>query len=413
MKIVLFTDTLGDLNGVSRFIQDMGELAHRDGIEFVIATSTNKPLPNKSYIRNLDFHLKIPMPFYQELDLVWPNKQAIRTLLQEEKPDIVHISTPGPFGWVAKRLAEQAGLPLVGTYHTDFPYYMRDLTGSNWVKRRTDRVMANFYRSFVHVFSRSEQYLEIMANDIELDYANTSVIYPGTNLVKFNPDHYDALVWKKYGLSRKRLKVLYVGRINIEKNIPFLTQIWRELLQEYPEIKADLILVGEGRYRKWADKLRAHHAYFLGPIVGERLSKVYATSDLFVFPSNTDTLGQVVMEAQASGVETLVSDIGGPQTLIQEGISGHVLRADDADIWRQSLADKLRAIQSFRETSKGNEKGRAQLCGTPDATQVTNKQACVECMQQYNIEQSFSHFMQQHRLIYQACQTSQTEKGHF
>ena len=262
MKILLFTDTLGDLNGVSRFIQDMGELAENHNIELLIATSTSKPLPAQAYIHNLPFRFKIRMPFYQELDLVWPNKKAIKTLLQTVQPDLVHISTPGPFGWAAKNIAHLQGYPLVGTYHTDFPAYMQDLTGLNWVKRLTDKMMARFYKHFVHVFSRSEQYLEVMANDLAIGYERTSVIYPGTNLKKFNPLHQSNEVWKHYGLSAKRLKLLYVGRINIEKNIPFLTEVWQQLHQQYPDIKADLVMVGEGRYRKWADRLRMHHAYF-------------------------------------------------------------------------------------------------------------------------------------------------------
>lgn len=79
MKILLFTDTLGDLNGVSRFIQDMGELAFEDeNLELTIATCTSKPLPDKSYIHNLPYQLRIAMPFYQELDLVWPKSKLLK-----------------------------------------------------------------------------------------------------------------------------------------------------------------------------------------------------------------------------------------------------------------------------------------------------------------------------------------------
>lgn len=388
MKILLFTDTLGDLNGVSRFIQDMGELAEKNGIELLIATSTSKPLPAHAYIRNLPFLFKIRMPFYQELDLVWPHKKEIKALLQEVQPDLVHISTPGPFGWIAKSIAQQQGYPLIGTYHTDFPAYIQDLTGSAWVKRLTDKMMARFYAPFVHVFSRSEQYLEVMANDLSIGYEKTSVIYPGTNLKKFNPLHQSADVWKHYGLSAKRSKVLYVGRINIEKNIPFLTQVWQQLNELFPEIKADLVMVGEGRYRKWADRLRSHHAYFLGPVIGENLSKLYASADLFIFPSVTDTLGQVIMEAQASGLPCLVSDVGGPQTLIVENRTGQVIKADDMEIWLKRLADELVQLSRFEnnEVAQRNHTENTKLL-------------CVEHMQQYNIAASFEHFIAKHEQV--------------
>lgn len=93
-------------------------------------------------------------------------KQAIKAILQQQNPDLVHISTPGPFGWVAKNIAHKLGYSLIGTYHTDFPAYLRDLTGSKYIKRKTDKVMARFYKPFKHVFSRSDNYLEVMASDI-------------------------------------------------------------------------------------------------------------------------------------------------------------------------------------------------------------------------------------------------------
>ncbi|WP_319381026.1 glycosyltransferase [Thiomicrorhabdus sp.] len=346
MKICLFTDTLGDLNGVSRFIQDMGALAkieagEGEAIELHLVTSTAKPLPDADYIHNLPYRWRIPMPFYQELDLVYCGKEQIQGLLQTLQPDWVHISTPGPFGWRAKNIAQKMGFRLIGTYHTDFPAYLYDLTGLRTVKRYTDRIMARFYQDFQHVFSRSEAYREVMAHDINLEYQKTSVLAPGTDLQKFHPEHRNEEVWKQFGLGDKRPKVLYVGRINVEKNIPFLVDVWQALREAFPQIQADLILVGEGRYRKWADRLRADHIYFLGPVVGETLSQLYASSDLFIFPSVTDTLGQVVMEAQASGLGCLVSDVGGPQSLVEDRVTGLVLKADDLEVWVPALAEVL------------------------------------------------------------------------
>lgn len=380
MRICLFTDTLGDLNGVSRFIQDMGELAHEasargEEVDIQIITSTAKPLPEAEYIHNLPFSWKIPMPFYQELDLVCCKKSAIESILEQLNPDWVHISTPGPFGWRAKTVAEKMGYRMIGTYHTDFPAYLYDLIGLRSIKRMTDKVMARFYAPFEHVFSRSEAYREIMAHDVALPYDKTSVLEAGTHLQKFHPQHQDYEIWKAFGLSRKRVKVLYVGRINVEKNIPFLVEIWQEMRERHPQIQADLVLVGEGRYRKWADRLRSEHIYFLGPVVGEALSQVYASSELFIFPSVTDTLGQVVMEAQASGLGCLVSDLGGPQTLVVDGYSGQVLKADDLDIWVEALAAVLQ------------DKAMRDEWGT----------YAHQHMQSFDIQKSFVHFISAHQ----------------
>lgn len=388
MRIVLFTDTLGDLNGVSRFIQDMGEQAALrtlssspeeayQQVELHIVTSTSKALPDEAYIHNLAYRFRMSMPFYQEMDLVLPNKKAIVRKLQELKPDVVHISTPGPFGWQAKTVAEKMGYPLIGTYHTDFPAYLYDLSKMLWVKHLTDKLMARFYRPFKHVFSRSQTYLEVMASDIEIDYDRASVLSAGTNLDKFHIEHQDFSIWQHFGLSEQRQKVLYVGRINIEKNIPFLIQVWKKLLETYPDINADLVMVGEGRYRKWADKLRDKHAYFIGPVTGKRLSQLYASSDLFVFPSITDTLGQVVMEAQASGLGCLVSDIGGPQTLVIDNETGRIIKSNDKQAWIEAIYNALK-IQHNENTWQ------------------TNSRLHIE---QYNIADSFNHFIQVHKQV--------------
>lgn len=396
MKVALFTDTLGDLNGVSRFIQDMGELAYNreagnaDPMTLQIVTSTSKPLPDAPYVVNLPYRFKLAMPFYQELDLVLPKRSDICDYLRQNRPDLVHISTPGPFGWQAKNCAQALGLPLVGTYHTDFPAYLYDLSGSNWVKRRTDHMMARFYRPFEYVFSRSLAYLEVMANDIDIAYARSGALFPGTNLQRFHPQFADRAVWPQFGLSPERLKVLYVGRMNIEKNLPFLVETWQAFLAAHPDIHADLIMVGEGRYRKWTDKLRPHHAYFLGPLQGEVLSKVYASADLFVFPSVTDTLGQVIMEAQASGLGCLVSDVGGPQSLVVDGQTGRVLQANDRPLWVEGLYDAL---------SDADLRQRWKV-------------AAREHMLQYNIADSFEQFLSIHQHLYRSIQTGHDASTH-
>lgn len=377
MRVCLFTDTLGDLNGVSRFIQDMGELALDDGWQLTLVTSTKKLLPPWENIHNLPYKTRIAMPFYQELDLVWPSRKAIREILQELQPDLVHISTPGPIGWLAKIEAQKLGFPLVGTYHTDFPAYIHDLTRSHFLKRRTDKMMTRFYRPFAKVLSRSLTYKEVMAHDLAMPSEKIEVIQAGTNLRKFHPAHKNADIWTQFGLNSSRLKVLYVGRINVEKNIPFLCELWQTLQNQYPQIEADLVMVGEGRYRKWTDKMRPYHAYFLGPVVGHDLSQLYASADLFIFPSITDTLGQVVMEAQASGLGCLVSDVGGPQSLIVPEQTGRVLPANRSEYW----------VEAVRHVLQNNEL-RTLWC-----------QNAHKHMAQYDIHESFEYFKKVHESI--------------
>lgn len=381
MRICIFTDTIGDLNGVSRFIQDMGEQALMHDVQLHIVSSTAKfcpPLPN---IHNIKPRWRMRMPFYNELDLAYPSAKALEAKLLELKPDFLHISTPGPVGFTARKLAKKHGLPTMGTYHTDFPAYIRDNTGMEWAKRTTDTVMKTFYRRFEKVFTRSHEYLEIMEKDIDIPREKSALLPPGTNLERFHPVHRDMKIFEKYGITGDGPKVLYVGRISKEKNIPFLIRTWKRYKQLHPDDSAELILVGEGALRHKATCNALNDVTFTGPVIGDDLSRLYASSDLFVFPSVTDTLGQVVMEAQASRVCCIVSDQGGPQSIVNynDRPGGLVVKGNDIDAWVEAL-EQLLENATLREHYA--EQG-------------------YENMRDFDITVSFNAFVQTHRDIYE------------
>ena len=381
MRICIFTDTIGDLNGVSRFIQDMGEQALIHGIDLHIVSSTAKYCPRLPNIHNMKPRWRVPMPFYRELDLAYPSAKALERKLLELRPDILHISTPGPIGIIAKRLAKKHRLPVMGTYHTDFPAYVRNNTGLEWAKRITDRVMAGFYRPFRRVFTRSRAYLEIMEREIGIDRSRSELLPPGTNLQRFHPRRKTFDVFSKYGATGDGPKVLYVGRISKEKNVPFLLEVWQRYKDTHPDCDAELVLVGEGALRHKRTCSALDDVVFTGPVVGEALSRLYASSDLFVFPSVTDTLGQVVMEAQASGVCCLVSDRGGPQSIVNGGQNpgGLVVKGNDAEAWVDALEALLEnATLRHNFGNQGHENMRG-----------------------YDIKDSFLHFMQTHHGVLQ------------
>lgn len=330
MKILLFTDTIGDLNGVSRFIQDMAEGALQRGDNLQVIASTNKYYPPLQNIHNFKPSFSIPMPFYNELELAFTPRGVLEKFVREYKPDIIHISTPGPVGITGRKIAKRLGIPLLGTYHTDFPAYIRDNTGMEILKKLTDKWMGNFYKPFLHVFSRSYEYTDIMHKDIAIPKEKISIIRAGTNLKRFSSAHHNENIWAEYGLVKDVVKILYVGRITKEKNVSFLLQSWKSLKMKYPNLNAELIMVGEGNLKNRALEMQDIGVHYLGPIIGERLSEIYASSDIFVFPSVTDTLGQVVMESSASALPILVSDIGGPKSLLNpDTASGYSLQVKD------------------------------------------------------------------------------------
>jgi len=337
MKIVLFTDTIGDLNGVSRFLQDMAEHARLNGDDLQVVTSTRKSCPEAENIHNFTPRFRLPMPFYKELDLAFPPRAEMEAYVRQNRPDLIHVSTPGPVGIVGRQIAKKLGVRVLGTYHTDFPAYIRDNTGSQLLKRLADRGMHYFYNPFVHVFTRSETYGKIMQEEIGVPQEKIAYIRAGINIDRFSPAYRDETVWNGYGLDRDSVKVLYVGRISKEKNVPFLLEVWRLFKTRYPELNAELVMAGEGSYKHDARAMKSMGVHYLGPVTGEALSTLYASSDLFVFPSVTDTLGQVVMESAASGLPIIVSNIGGPKSLIDPyAKSGYALDIT-ADTWVEHM----------------------------------------------------------------------------
>jgi glycosyltransferase involved in cell wall biosynthesis len=163
----------------------------------------------------------------------------------------------------------------------------------------------------------------------------------------FSPEKRDPNLWLRCGLDGG-LKFLYVGRLSREKNLELLASAFISLTDAGSE--GNLVLVGDGPYRKeLEEKLKGYPALFTGFLSGEELSQAYASADVFVFPSTTDTFGNVVLEAQASGLPVIVSDQGGPRELIRDGMSGFIVKANNeaalAEAMQFFLADRQVAMR--------------------------------------------------------------------
>lgn len=368
MRVALFTDTLADVNGVSRFVRDMARQAALRGRDFTAYTST--PLPLEPGLPTVNFPPRAawPMPAYPDLRVVPPPLHRVLGVLRTRRPDVVHISTPGPVGLAARLAAARLGLPMVGTFHTDFAAYVDRLIGEAPITALTSAYLRWFYRPFTGVLTRSGEYARRL---VAQGFAPERVcpLRPGTDTLRFSPDHADASIWPRLGLPPASaqpgcVKVLYVGRLSREKNTDLLASVWPSALARAGErgARAHLVLVGDGpdapALRR---RLDPQSATFLGFRHGAELSAIYASSDLLVFPSITDTLGQVVLEAQASGLGVLVSDVGGPQEVVADGHTGLVLPAGKPGRWVDALAGLI--VDEPRRRGLG-EAARAHALGS-------------------------------------------------
>jgi glycosyltransferase involved in cell wall biosynthesis len=334
LKIGLFTDTLDETNGVARFIRDIATRAHARGLDLHVHTSTNDVKYDVPGRRNFVPLLSRPMPAYESLSLNLPPFMEVMEWADRQQFDAIHISTPGPMGLCGWIVSKMLRVPLVGTYHTDFPAYVDRLTGDHRVTEGCATYMKWLYRPMATVFSRSRAY-RFKLHDLGVTDEHTQTLPPAIDTETFNPTARDVNIWADHNVTEP-LRLLYVGRVSKEKNLPLLVETFRRLCATRRD--AALVIAGDGPYlAEMRQKLSGLPVYFLGNLDDQQLVPLYSSADLFVFPSRTDTLGQAVMEAQACGLPAIVSNEGGPKETVEDDVTGVVLASDDAGRWSHEI----------------------------------------------------------------------------
>lgn len=353
-RVALFTDTLGDINGVSRFIRQGAEWAAGTGRELHVFAFDHQDLPDLPNLHRVKPVFTMPTPGYEELRLHLPPVLSVLRDVNAIQPDAVHVSTPGPMGLLGAAAAEMVRAPLLGTHHTDFPAYIQRLLGDQSMVKGCERALRNLYSRFDRVLTRSESYIPSVRR-LRVEEHRIVPLAPGVDSTTFGPHHRDLSVWN--GLARvDSLKALYAGRVSVEKNTPLLEHTWKIIRRRCEDrgLEVELVVVGDGPDRDRLERsLRPFGARFLGYRHGEELSKLYASADLFLFPSVTDTLGQVVLEAQASGLPAVVSTAGGPREIVEDGVTGRTLPASSPGQWVDAVIDL------FDDEAKRTRLGRA------------------------------------------------------
>jgi glycosyltransferase involved in cell wall biosynthesis len=225
-------------------------------------------------------------------------------------------------------------LQTSGIYHTDFPQYVRILTEDSFLESMAWRYMHWFYGQLDTVFVNSEEYRQSWVSR-GLEPAKLKLLPRGLDLELFHPTRRDPAFWARFGSTNGKVRLLYVGRISKEKNLDVLANAYRRLRDE--GLPIELLLVGHGPYSETlAEGLP--DAIFTGYLRGKDLAAAYASADVFAFPSTTDTFGNVIIEAQASGVPVIVSDAGGPKELVNEQ-NGIITKSLDVDDFTRAIRE--------------------------------------------------------------------------
>ena len=311
-RVALVADGVSAMHGVTRTVAELRERG-LDGFELeVVGTDADVD-------RRLPSVAEAPIPFYPDLRLGVPSLPALTDALADGRYDLVHVVAPGPAGAAATLLAGVAGLPVVGSYHTELAAYAQLRSGDARVKTAMAAGLAAFYGACRLVLSPSP------AADDSL------------RLLGLAPAAHRALGARRRaralrsgaaraGPSPGEINVLYAGRLTAEKGTGLLADTFLEARRRDPRLH--LVLAGGGSEEAALRERLGPHATFLGWLEGEELARVYASADLFLFASETDTFGQVVLEAQASGLPVVAVARGGPLALIEDGVSGRLCEPD-------------------------------------------------------------------------------------
>lgn len=322
-----FTDTLQDVNGVSHTIEQICRVATHVGADIEVIVSKSRLAPTDFPLRNFPPMGEFPLKEYAGLEIAFPPLLDILEHCWRRGFSEIVASTPGPVGLAGVLAGKLLGLRTAGIYHTDFPQYVRVLTEDEAMGALTGKYMEWFYGLVDTVFVPSEAY-RLLLLDRGLPAEKLRLMPRGIDCAGFSPEKRDPRFWEMFG-ANGGVRFLYVGRVSKEKNLAVLAEAWARLRAEFPA--ATLALVGDGPWlAEMRRRLAGQGAIFTGFLSGEALARAYASSDAFVFPSTTDTFGNVVLEAQASGLPAIVTDVGGPRELVRDGETGLVVPGQDA-----------------------------------------------------------------------------------
>jgi len=350
-----FTDTLEDVNGVATTIRKMTASGVAAGHDMTVMVCRSEVADHGIPLKNFPPIGEFELPEYELQRLSFPPYLQIFDHLQQGGFSEIIISTPGPLGLAALAAAKVLGLRALGIYHTDFPQYVRILTDDSFMETLTWNYMHWFYSQLDLIYVNSEDYRKCWV-ERGIPAERIRILPRGLDTRLFNPARREPGFWKSRGLREGEAGMLFVGRVSKEKNLDVLVAATRKLAET--RTPARPLIVGDGPYMAEMKRLLPD-AIFTGYLGGEELATAYASADFFVFPSTTDTFGNVVLEAQASGIPAIVSDIGGPRDLVHHGKDGFVTKALDA----AELAGAIRRLvedPSLRATMGNASRGRVE-----------------------------------------------------
>ncbi|PQZ55884.1 MULTISPECIES: glycosyltransferase family 1 protein [Bacillus] len=345
MRVAIFTDTFTpQVNGVAKTLERLTKYFQKENIAYSVFAPQHTAEDN--FVANVNKMRSIPLTIlYPECRFAFPTPRIKRELLAF-KPDIIHIATPFNMGLCGLYYAKKLNIPVVGSYHTDFDaylhYYKIEFLSSmlwNYLKWFHSHMQKNFVPS-------PETLHQLKKKGFQQLY----IWGRGVDCTLFHPTYNKDLFRKKYNITAKYI-LSYVGRLAPEKDIDTLQTLIQTTNKERDDIH--WLIAGDGPLAKILhENVPKANVTFTGYLQGEDLAEVYASSDLMVFPSTTETFGNVVLESLACGTPVIGANSGGVKNIITDGKTGFLREPKNADSFLSSIYELLNNEEMRKQMSQ-------------------------------------------------------------
>jgi glycosyltransferase involved in cell wall biosynthesis len=321
MRLAVVTETYPpEVNGVSltiaRFVD--GLRARHHDVQLIRPRQTKADAANNQEV----LFRGLPIPRYPHLKMGLPARNALIKLWTMQRPDVVHIVTEGPLGWSALQAATKLKLPVTSDFRTNFHAYSGHY-GIGWLQKPIFAYLRKFHNRTQCTMVPTES---LRAQLAEMGFQNLRVVARGVDTQLFRPAKRSAHLRQQWGVGDDTPVAVYVGRLAAEKNLRTLIAAYEAMRARQPATK--LVLVGDGPQRREL-KARIPGAVFAGVQRGEALAEHYASGDIFLFPSVTETFGNVTPEAMASGLAVVAYDYAAAGELIKDSENGRTVAYND------------------------------------------------------------------------------------
>ncbi len=322
MRIALFSGNYNYVrDGANRALNQLVSYLERQGVEVLVFSPTT-PTPAFAPAGTLVSVPSVPVPLRSEYRIAMGLPESVRRRVEAFKPDLIHLSAPDLLGYGALRYALKRGIPAIASFHTRFDTYFT-YYGLPWLDRAFSRYLSHFYRLCERVYAPSESMAQEMRSaKMGRDIRIWSRGVDGTTFHASKR----SMEWRRsLGIRDDEVVVTFVGRLVLEKGLDVFANTSEALSRQGKAHR--VLVVGDGPERdKFARQFPA--AVFTGFLSGDDLSRAYASSDVFLNPSTTETFGNVTLEAMATGLPVVCADATGSRSLVDHGTNGFLCAPD-------------------------------------------------------------------------------------